>query len=200
MAIKIIKSATKEVDTKTSVKASDVSGLANPYEYMQLEEITSSDIPVTPSGNLASTNIQDALVELQTHIDSVELGSGTVETTISSNFTINNAKITSQNGIKAYKYGDIVHIHGQFGFNSSFDPSEFTLTDLTIPSGYRPTATIVYSIPAIRSNVGGLTSLACTVDSLGNMGFSFYAGDSGTTYTSGQGFVYINISYNIATA
>jgi len=56
-----------------------------------LDDQNASEVPVTPSGNLASNNVQDALVELQSDID----GLGAVDLSLQAQITSNDGDIAS---------------------------------------------------------------------------------------------------------
>lgn len=56
-----------------------------------LDNQSASEVPVTPSGNLTSTNVQDALVELQTDVDNL----ATADTNLQSQINSNNTDISN---------------------------------------------------------------------------------------------------------
>lgn len=56
-----------------------------------LDNQSAAEVPVTPTGNLSSTNVQSALEELQTDID----GLGTADTNLQSQITSNNTDISN---------------------------------------------------------------------------------------------------------
>lgn len=190
--LKIIKNVFRTFTPKSEVKASDVSGLASPYEYMDLEDITANDIAVTPSGNLSSTTVQAALTELQTSIDAVSGES--LSTTKSANFTINNVKMTSIGGVNAWKYGDIVHMYGQINFNTNATSADFTVSDVTIPTEYAPVA--VLNFPIVCIAVEGVKMLIMTINGE-NIGFISAAGLGNYSFTPSIGTLFINATYNI---
>lgn len=59
-----------------------------------LDDQNASEVPVTPSGNLASTDVQAALVELQIDIDNLNSEQSTQDTNISNNATAIGVNVT----------------------------------------------------------------------------------------------------------
>lgn len=121
-----------------------------------LDDQNASEVPVTPSGNLTSTNVQAALVEHQGDIDSLALA----DTNLQSQITSNDSDISALQAEQITQNNDITQNASDIAQNAS----DIASNDTDIANLQAEQVTQNTSIATNQSNISSLQASQSTQD------------------------------------